>query len=34
VVNDNVRVLTENFKLIGEVTLDARQGYQSSKRVD
>jgi len=34
IVNDDVRVLNEDFELIGEVTLDANKTYQSLKRVD
>jgi hypothetical protein len=34
VINDDVRVLTDKFKLLGEVTLDGRHAYQSMKRVD
>jgi len=33
-VDAEVRVLTEEFKLLGEVTLDPRQGYQRMRRVD
>src|SRR5664280_101689 len=34
VIDNEVRVLTEDYKLIGEVTLDPRQSYQPIRRVD
>lgn len=34
VVNDDVRVFTDDFKLLGEVTLDGGHSYQAMRRVD
>jgi transposase InsO family protein len=34
VIDNQVRVLTEDFKLLGEATLDPRQTYQPMRRVD
>jgi transposase InsO family protein len=34
VIDTNVRVLTEDFKLLGEATLDTKQGYQPMRRAE
>jgi hypothetical protein len=34
VIDEHVRVLTEDYKLIGEATLDPTQSYQPVRRVE